>query len=473
MIKFTKKGRLGNYNNSLIILILCLIYFDLNIISLHAQTITMVRYFDTWQANPQIIKSTDPAGIAYHSPSGHLYIADSEINELPVFTGYNIFEVSTLGDAVFQEIASGNQEPTGITYSEYDGYFYVSNDNANTITRYDNNFNIVAEIKTTADDTTAKDAEGITSDPSTGFLYITDGSSGGRQVLIYNANLEFQNKFSVSAAIPGVDPEGIAFNPDNDHLFIVDGGSNEIYEFTTSGIHLHRYDISGFLPTPNAAQGLTFAPTSDQDDDPNNLALYIADGILDNNPHPEERDGRIYETVIKVADFVGTPRIVGVKSVVAFTNLSAVDITSYNWDFGDSTTSTLRDPSHTYNAEGVYTVSLTGTGPLGTHTETKTDYIRVIPTAFKLHSNYPNPFNATTTIGFSLPQNEYVTLKIYNILGEEVATLVSERLAAGQYKYVWPARSSGGDASNLASGVYLCRIQAGDFVKVEKMVLMK
>ena len=77
MIKFTKKDRLGNYNKSLILWTFSLLLFDLNIIFLHAQTITMVRYFDTWQANPQIIKSTDPAGIAYHSPSRHLYIADS------------------------------------------------------------------------------------------------------------------------------------------------------------------------------------------------------------------------------------------------------------------------------------------------------------------------------------------------------------------------------------------------------------
>jgi hypothetical protein len=59
-----------------------------------------------------------------------------------------------------------------------------------------------------------------------------------------------------------------------------------------------------------------------------------------------------------------------------------------------------------------------------------------------------------------------VTLKIHNILGEEVASLVSERLTAGQYKYDW-------DAGSLASGVHLYRIQAGDYVDVKKIVLMK
>jgi len=85
---------------------------------------------------------------------------------------------------------------------------------------------------------------------------------------------------------------------------------------------------------------------------------------------------------------------------------------------------------------------------------------------FRFHQNYPNPFNATTTIEFSIPYTEYVTLEIYNVLGEEVATLVSERLTAGNYKYKW-------DASSLPSGIYFYRIQAGDFVQVKKMILIR
>jgi hypothetical protein len=89
-----------------------------------------------------------------------------------------------------------------------------------------------------------------------------------------------------------------------------------------------------------------------------------------------------------------------------------------------------------------------------------------LATHYELKQNYPNPFNPTTNIEFSLPKSEFVTLKVYSILGEEVATLVSEKLTAGSYKYDW-------DASGLASGVYLYRIQAGNNVKVRKMILMK
>jgi photosystem II stability/assembly factor-like uncharacterized protein len=89
-----------------------------------------------------------------------------------------------------------------------------------------------------------------------------------------------------------------------------------------------------------------------------------------------------------------------------------------------------------------------------------------IASDYRLEQNYPNPFNPNTTIAFDLPKTSEVSLKVFNILGEEVATLVSDKLSAGSYSYEW-------DAINLASGVYLYRLQAGGFVKTQKMVLIK
>jgi dienelactone hydrolase len=84
-----------------------------------------------------------------------------------------------------------------------------------------------------------------------------------------------------------------------------------------------------------------------------------------------------------------------------------------------------------------------------------------------LYQNYPNPFNPSTTIEFALTKPGWVTLKIYNILGQEVAELVSENLGAGSYKYNW-------DASGLASGVYYYRIEADKgFVQTKKMLLIR
>jgi hypothetical protein len=92
-----------------------------------------------------------------------------------------------------------------------------------------------------------------------------------------------------------------------------------------------------------------------------------------------------------------------------------------------------------------------------------------IMNVIKIFQNYPNPFNPSTTIEFDLPKTSTVTLKIYNILGEEVTTVVSDRLNAGSYTYEWDASRSAG----IASGVYLYRLQAGDFVETRKMVLMR
>jgi hypothetical protein len=89
------------------------------------------------------------------------------------------------------------------------------------------------------------------------------------------------------------------------------------------------------------------------------------------------------------------------------------------------------------------------------------------PYHFELYHNYPNPFNPSTTIEFELPKTSNVTLKIFNILGEEVATLVSDKLTAGSYTYEW-SRPAG-----MASGVYLYRLEASDFVETKKMVVIR
>ncbi len=88
------------------------------------------------------------------------------------------------------------------------------------------------------------------------------------------------------------------------------------------------------------------------------------------------------------------------------------------------------------------------------------------PVTFALEQNYPNPFNPSTTISFSLPEGAFTELKIFNVLGEEVATLVSDMLSPGVYKYEW-------SASRLASGIYLYSLRSGDYIQTKKLMLMK
>jgi len=89
-----------------------------------------------------------------------------------------------------------------------------------------------------------------------------------------------------------------------------------------------------------------------------------------------------------------------------------------------------------------------------------------IPESYSLSQNYPNPFNPVTKINFALPKQSFVTMKIYDILGREIKTLVNEVKSAGNYIIDF-------NASELASGVYYYRIEAGDFKDVKKMILIK
>ncbi len=92
--------------------------------------------------------------------------------------------------------------------------------------------------------------------------------------------------------------------------------------------------------------------------------------------------------------------------------------------------------------------------------------VELEPRTFALAQNYPNPFNPSTTIEFSLPKASRVTLKIFNALGEEVATLLQEKRAAGKHNVAW-------NAANLPSGVYMYRLEGEGFVETKRLVLMK
>ena len=89
-----------------------------------------------------------------------------------------------------------------------------------------------------------------------------------------------------------------------------------------------------------------------------------------------------------------------------------------------------------------------------------------IPEAMELLQNYPNPFNPSTTITFKIKTNEFVSLKIFDVTGREVQTLVNEKMNAGSYNYNW-------NASALTSGVYFYRLKAGSFIETKKLMLIK
>ena len=112
------------------------------------------------------------------------------------------------------------------------------------------------------------------------------------------------------------------------------------------------------------------------------------------------------------------------------------------------------DPNRDWGSTSVV-ISTTGIG--GT-----TDPI----TTYKLYSNYPNPFNPSTKIKYSVAEKTFVSLKVYDVEGSEVATIVNQEQAAGEYETDF-------NAANLTSGAYFYKLQAGSFVETKKMILLK
>jgi len=97
--------------------------------------------------------------------------------------------------------------------------------------------------------------------------------------------------------------------------------------------------------------------------------------------------------------------------------------------------------------------------------------IPLIPLEFELFQNYPNPFNATTTISFNLPKKKHVTIKIYNILGQKVKTLMDEEIRGGHHKLIWNGLNDHGNM--ISTGLYILRLQTKNNVAVKKLLLIK
>lgn len=175
------------------------------------------------------------------------------------------------------------------------------------------------------------------------------------------------------------------------------------------------------------------------------------------------------------------------KNVISFTDLSsdALDpngrVEKWFWDFGDGNTSEETSPTHIYTAIGEYTVTLTVTdneGASSTYesvvnvTEITSAESEIIPTVFELFQNYPNPFNPSTIIKFAVPTTNKVTIEVFNMVGQKVASIAqAQTYNAGIHQVTF-------DASHLASGTYLYRIQAIDAnglvqTSTRKMVLIK
>jgi PKD repeat protein len=185
-----------------------------------------------------------------------------------------------------------------------------------------------------------------------------------------------------------------------------------------------------------------------------------------------------FTEVAPIANFGADTTYGSEPLTVQFSDSSTGIINTWKWDFGDGQDSTGQNPIHTYNKADTFTVSLMVTGPGGSDTTKRVDYIIVtlgsgienltgtVQSEYQLYQNYPNPFNPSTTISYLLPKNEILTLEIIDISGKVIQTLVNETQSAGYYSVKW-------NASNVSSGIYIYRIDAGNFSSMKKCLLIK
>ena len=96
---------------------------------------------------------------------------------------------------------------------------------------------------------------------------------------------------------------------------------------------------------------------------------------------------------------------------------------------------------------------------------------KYLPNEFNLQQNYPNPFNPVTSINYQLANDAYVTLTVYDIMGQKIRTIINEDQSAGFRSVVWDGKDNYNNS--VSSGVYLYRLHAGNYIQTRKMILMR
>ncbi len=278
-------------------------------------------------------------------------------------------------------------------------------------------------------------------------IYPAGADAGETDPVFSLEGAEFALGETYSVIANGVLGDGFAANPDgvetDFNLFIVEDAQEDASE----------EDVSFFI-----WHGATDAPAVD---------VWVADG-------PALAEGAAY------TDATG---IITVEAMMYTLNLGvegsadtgdalfefAADLSGAAGSGAAVLASGFLDPSANEDGEefGLLVVLPDGTTLLLEAVDTSTEqHLSDRPETFRLEQNYPNPFNPTTKIEFSIPESSDVTLEVFNVQGQRVATLVNESRSAGVHTVEF-------DATNLSSGVYLYRIQAGDFTQVNKMMLVK
>jgi hypothetical protein len=224
---------------------------------------------------------------------------------------------------------------------------------------------------------------------------------------------------------------------------------------STRGVTLFDYDKNG-LPDLYLANLSALAPNVlyKHTDVTNNWLTVSVKGTQSN------RDG-IGTRITVVANGIRQTREVNGASGFASQN----SLTQF---FGLANASTIDSLIVKFPSDRIYKVNNIAANQnlLIDESITSVEDTKTLPTDFQLLQNYPNPFNPNTIINYQLPSSNHVILKVYNLIGQEVATIVNEFKKAGSYNVHW-------NANGLSSGIYFYKMTAGSYTSIKKMLLLR
>ncbi len=248
---------------------------------------------------------------------------------------------------------------------------------------------------------------------------------------------------------------GELLDPTSYDLNIVDDGPDlKVYD---------RYDI--YIGQPTFTYDTTYSTSGDSIVSIDTTLAAFDESIIDTVTGDQPFTSYIF------ADSVDLDGDGDLEVVIAEQSVS--DSIEYNFYVWDSVTAKHKiDKSQTYKVFNNYRQTIRVLEYTGVTGFKESLYSIVTPDDYKLEQNYPNPFNPSTTIDFALPVDKKISLKIYNMLGQEVKTLVSSKvMKKGSYQVVWNGTNNSG--VKVASGNYIAKLEFGNFAKSIKMSLLK
>jgi hypothetical protein len=264
---------------------------------------TLVQTLHVWQLNPP---SPDPAGLTYMPAADRLLLSDPEVEEMPIFQGANLFQITRGGQLTDTGVTTPwSNEPSGAGFNPADGTLFVADDNANRVFAVrpgaDGRYGTSDDIRTSVNTVLfgSDDPEGTEFDAGTAHLLVTDGVD--REVYdidpvngVFGDGDDVVTHFDLEQH--GVlDPEGIGVDTSRDSLVVVDRAGKKVYEVTRAGALLRVIDLKP-IPAKFPA-GATVAPGSQ-----GGTSYWIVDRGVDNDVDPNENDGKVYEIAAPSGD---------------------------------------------------------------------------------------------------------------------------------------------------------------------------